>query len=402
MEPLLQNIRSQGRLPREVMLREQEGDGMAGSGNATHSIDRDWLRLWAQVLMALILAGWALRALSPITIPIVFSFFLALVVAPVERWVSQHVSHRLRWLGHGAAMSVIVIVLVVFVGCLWLSAQQVVGRFSGGLASLLPEVSGEGDQAEAGAGTGEAALTSLLEALRAAGGSFAERLTDWASSAAGTVAATLGSLVSAAVLVFFLTLLMLVEAPRWRAKIATLIDASSREDTFEAIGVIAQRLRRYLLVRLVLGLLTAMLYVGWLWLFGLDLLLVWGLLTVMLNFLPTIGSLISGILPVLYAFVTKDPWTAVIIGAGILLIEQVMGNYVDPVVQGRQISLSPLVVLVVLMFWGWIWGIAGAVLAVPITITLLVFAAHVRGLRGLALLISNETDLEGVDRIASR
>lgn len=158
----------------------------------------------------------------------------------------------------------------------------------------------------------------------------------------------------------------------------------------------------YLLVRLVLGLLTAMLYVGWLWLFGLDLLLVWGLLTVMLNFLPTIGSLISGILPVLYAFVTKDPWTAVIIGAGILLIEQVMGNYVDPVVQGRQISLSPLVVLVVLMFWGWIWGIAGAVLAVPITITLLVFAAHVRGLRGLALLISNETDLEGVDRIASR
>lgn len=54
------------------------------------------------------------------------------------------------------------------------------------------------------------------------------------------------------------------------------------------------------------------------------------------------------------------------------------------------------------MFWGWIWGVVGAVLAVPITITLLVFAAHIRGLRGLALLISDETEMKGIDRIASR
>lgn len=330
---------------------------MAEPGKAAGRLDRDRIRLWATVLIALILTGWALKALASIVIPIVFSFFLALVVAPVDSWVTGRVPRRFRWLGHLAAMTVIIVALALFVGCLWLSAQQVVGRFSdgsGGIGSLLPDggggsatggsTAGGGGGSGGGAGTGgsgQDGMGRLLDALRAAGGSFTERLSTWASNVAGAVVSTAGALVSATVLVFFLTLLMLVEVPRWRGKVATLIDESTREDTFEAVGVIAERLRRYLLIRLVLGLITAVLYVGWLWLFGLDLLLVWGLLTVVLNFLPTIGSLISGILPVLYAFVTKDPWTAVVIGAGILVIEQVMGNYIDPVVQGRQISLSP-------------------------------------------------------------
>ncbi len=407
--------------------------GMTTGRVVRDRVDRDRVRLWATILIAVILVGWALQALAAIMIPIVFAFFLALVVAPADNWVAARVPRRLRWLGHVAAMTAILIALALFVGCLWLSAQQVVGRFSSGsagIASLLPDVTGgsatggsgaggeaaqtaasggetgqagtSGSQGSDGAGagaSGEDGLPRLLDALRQAGGSFAGRLSDWASSAAGTVVSTAGSLVSAAVMVFFLTLLMLVEAPRWRDKLVTLIGASAREDTFDAIGVIAKRLRRYLLVRLVLGVLTAALYVGWLWFHGLDLLLVWGLLTVALNFVPTIGSLISGILPVIYAVVTRDPWTAAVIGAGILVIEQVMGNYIDPMIQGRQISLSPLVVLIVLLFWGWIWGVAGAVLAVPITITLLVFAAHVEGLRGIALLISDETDMKGVDRI---
>ncbi|WP_147115395.1 AI-2E family transporter, partial [Tateyamaria sp. syn59] len=71
-----------------------------------------------------------------------------------------------------------------------------------------------------------------------------------------------------------------------------------------------------------------------------------------------------------------------------------MGNYVDPRVQGRKVSLSPVVVLIVLLFWGWIWGVAGAVLAVPMTIAIAVISAHVPPLRPLAFLLDNETDPE--------
>src|SRR5690606_3089301 len=91
------------------------------------------------------------------------------------------------------------------------------------------------------------------------------------------------------------------------------------------------------------------LYAGWLAIFGTPLLLVWGILALLLNFIPTIGSLIAGILPVLFVFAQQDLQTAILVAAGLLVIEQVMGNYIDPKVTGRQLSLSPLVVLVSLL-----------------------------------------------------
>ncbi len=228
-----------------------------------------------------------------------------------------------------------------------------------------------------------------------------EELGSWASGIAVKILSTASSALFATVLVIFLTLIMLIEAPRWRQKLACVVDGPARRDVSESAAVIASLLRRYLVARTILGVLTAILYVTWLWIFGVDLLVVWALLTFVLNYIPTLGSLISGALPVLYAVVQKDPGTAVIVGIGIFAIEQVMGNYVDPRVQGRQVSLSSLVVLITLLVWGWIWGIAGAILAVPITIAAMIICAHVPSLRPFALMLSDESDFEGLDRQAS-
>lgn len=378
------------------------------------------------IVITIVLAGWALRAIGSIAVPLVFAIFLTLLIAPIDRWVSERVPQKLYWLGHVAAMTVILLGVVLFVGSLWLAAQQVISRFptgSGDLATLIPDLAGQtGSQgqtsgaslvpgAEAdrysavetetitGQGSG---LSSVLGVLRGAAGSLADEVSSWITDLATAVLSMAGGLLTALVLVFFLTLLMLVEAPRWESKLYTLFNRSARDGVFDATAVIAQRLRRFLLVRLVLGLITAALYVGWLWLFGTDLLLVWGLLAVLLNFIPTIGSLIAGILPVIYAYMTKDFGTAILVAAGILVIEQVMGNFVDPRVQGKTVSLSSLVILVALLLWGWVWGIAGAFLAVPITIAFLVIGTHVPALRPFALLISDETTLEGLERSASR
>ncbi|SFH26551.1 Predicted PurR-regulated permease PerM [Palleronia marisminoris] len=380
------------------------------------------------VVMAVILVGWMLRATSVFVVPIVFSVFLALLVAPVDRWGTEHAPDKFRWLGHVASMGTILLTLLVFIGCIWLAAQQVVERFplssdeAGGLlpsfgaevstatgpAPSAPDQSTPGDASaapSAGATAAEGSngiLSRLVDLFGSSGTSLANRLADWAAGHATAILGAAGTTLGAAVLVFFLTLMMLIESPRWQKKVATLSSEPSRQDTRESVGVIADRLRRYLWARTILGVLTAFLYVAWLWIFGVDLLIVWGLLAFLLNFIPTFGSLVAGILPVIYAFVQKDFGTAVAVGAGILVIEQIMGNYVDPRVQGRQVSLSPLVVLIALLFWTWLWGIAGAFLAVPVTIAIATIAAHVGPLRPLGLLLSNETDAEGLDRMASR
>ncbi len=396
--------------------------------------------LWLLVTIAVILIGWALHATGAFMVPVVFSVFLALLVAPLDRGIAKRVPDKVRWLGHVAAMGAILVALVVFVGLIWVAAQQVVERFpfSGDGAPLLPEIgavvtgASEGATADAGEAAQAAAAAEgaapaspaadsaaagqppaehtlasrglwrrLSEVFSGAGGSLAGRLGDWASGIASQVLSAAGTTLGMTVLVFFLTLLMLSEGPNWREKMTTVLDAPARRNAMDSVQVIGDRLRRYLLARTVLGLITAVLYGVWLWLFGVDLLVVWALLAYLLNYIPTLGSLVAGVLPVLYAFVQKDLGSAVAVGTGIFVIEQVMGNYIDPRVQGQQVSLSPLVVLITLLVWGWIWGIAGAILAVPITIAGMIICAHVGPLRPFALMLSNASDLEALDRQAT-
>lgn len=364
-------------------------------------------------------------------VPVVFSIFLALLVAPLDRKVADRVPEKLGWLGHLVGMGAILASLLIFVGLIWVSAQQVIERFpfSGGSGSLLPNFGDEvrggpgGTAPAATEGAGAAATTGASAPSEVADGqalsrsefldrfgqvfsgasvSLVERFRDWASGMATQTLRAAGTTLFATVLVFFLSLIMLIEGPKWRQKIVDVLDAPARRKAMNAIGVIADRLRRYLLARTILGVVTAALYVAWLWIFGVDLLVVWALLAFLLNYVPTLGSLIAGVLPVAYAFVQKDFSTAAAVGAGIFVIEQVMGNYVDPRVQGRQVSLSSLVVLVTLLVWGWIWGVAGAILAVPITIAAMIVCAHVQPLRPFALMLSNASDMDGLDRQAGR
>jgi AI-2 transport protein TqsA len=279
--------------------------------------------------------------------------------------------------------------MVFFVGSILIAAQQVTNQLpqdASGWNALVPEA-GAADLQDA---TG--LLPRVASIIASAGDSFLGRMAEWTVGYASTILGMTGTVLGGAVFVFFLTLMMLVEAPSWRDKLLHLAAPDSEDDALSAVREIAQRLRRYLLVRTVMGAVTALLYAGWLWLFGVELLFVWGLLAFVLNYIPTIGSLVAGIAPVIYAFLTRDPGTALFVGGGILVIEQVMGNYVDPRVQGSQVSISPLVVLVVLLFWVWIWGIAGAVLAVPITIAILIVSGHVTAMRPLAILLGDDPD----------
>jgi AI-2 transport protein TqsA len=373
---------------------------------------------WLLSAVVVILAGWSLRAMAPVLIPITFSIFLAMVVWPLDRWVAHRLPVKLGWLGHVAAMAAILLALAAFVGTVWIAARQVVTRFpamsSGfgqragaaqdgsaaveGAAGFVASVAHAPAGSKSGLG---GVLSQLAETLGSAGGSLARRLADWVSGFAMEVIQMAGTTLGALALVLFLTLLMLGETRRWRNKLFSALNGSARDEARESVSVIAALLRRYLLARTVLGLLTAALYVGALWLFGVDLLIVWGLLAFVLNFIPTVGSLIAGGLPVLYAFFQKDPATALMVGAVILFIEQVMGNYVDPRVGGPQVSLSPLVALIALVLWGWLWGVPGAILAAPVTIAMMISFAHVEHLRPVALFLSNERDMRGLDRIAS-
>ena len=369
------------------------------------------LRTWLLGAAALVLVGWALHAMAVVAVPVAFALFLALMLAPMVAWVRARVPERLGWLGHLAASAVLIAVAVVFVGGLWLSAQRVLAAFPGvsrNLSEMIPGIGAEGadDGSDAPApsegGDAPASVTGALSDVAGVGEDLAGRVSEFISGGAAAVLDAATATLSGAVLVFFLTLLMLIDAPGWRRRLGQILGPEPRHDLFETAEVVGRQVRRYLVIRAAMGVLTAVLYVAWLWIMGVDLLLVWALLTFLLSFVPTLGSVASGILPAVYAVFTKDFGSAVLVGLGLLAIEQVIGNFVDPRVSGRLISVSPLVILVSLLLWGWIWGAPGLLLAVPMTIAALVACAHVEALRPVALLLSDRRSTEEVDELATR
>src|SRR4029079_4080864 len=115
----------------------------------------------------------------------------------------------------------------------------------------------------------------------------------------------------------------------------------------------------------------------------------WGLLNFLLNFVPVFGNIVGIILPTLYALIQFQDWTmSLVTFLGSAILQVVISNFIYPWMQGERLSLSPAAIVVALAFWSWIWGIAGALLAVPLTAALVIICEHFRSTTWVALLLS--------------
>jgi AI-2 transport protein TqsA len=329
---------------------------------------------------------WVLRETYTVLMPTATALLLALGVWPLVSAIRDHVPRPLGWLGAIAGMVVVLAFLALFFAGIGYAGQRVYSLMQdivpqlrerlGSLPFDVPDIPTE--LPEPGSG------------ILSGGGQLASS----ALSVLGTTASMIGGLI----LILFLMLLMLTEADNWRAKIETLSQGErDRPDWLEIGRSVGSKFRAYFTTRLLVGVISGTLYTLFLLVFGVEYALLWGVLTVLLNFVPTIGSIISGVLPTIYVFVTRDIGTALLVGAGLLVIEQVMGNFVDPKLMGKRLAISPLVVLVTLVFWSLVWGVAGALLAVPLTVLAMVVMSHFDRFRPAALLLTDCEDLEALD-----
>lgn len=137
------------------------------------------------------------------------------------------------------------------------------------------------------------------------------------------------------------------------------------ESTFKNI---TDRVQNYIFTKFLISVVTGILVGIVLALFGVDFVLVWVVLTILLNFIPTIGSIIAVILPMLMTIVQFESFTTTILVTGIIgTIQNLVGNILEPKIMGNKLGLNPLVILISLLLWGFIWGIPGMFISVPLT-----------------------------------
>ncbi|MEJ2636537.1 MAG: AI-2E family transporter [Calditrichia bacterium] len=192
----------------------------------------------------------------------------------------------------------------------------------------------------------------------------------------------------------FLVLLFLLFILIGRNQLIIKVQLAFKTDTATRIANmlknINKQIQRYLIAKSLISLATGLLYGIVLSIFGVEFALIWGILAFMLNFIPNIGSIIATILPLSIALIQFPSLTTVIWLAIILVsIQIIIGNFLDPRIVGRSVNLSPLVVLFSLMFWGWLWGIIGMFLAVPISVIIKIVFENTNSLRFLSVMMSS-------------
>jgi predicted PurR-regulated permease PerM len=155
---------------------------------------------------------------------------------------------------------------------------------------------------------------------------------------------------------------------------------------------IDSQIQKYLAIKTVVSFFTGVFALIVLLLFGVDFAILFGLLTFILNYIPNIGSFIATAFPVFFAiFQFETIWPAVWILVILVVIQQIMGTIVEPRLMGEGLDLSPLVILFFLFFWGWLWGIPGMILAVPIAAIVKIVTSNIPELEFIAIFMSKGT-----------
>jgi predicted PurR-regulated permease PerM len=131
---------------------------------------------------------------------------------------------------------------------------------------------------------------------------------------------------------------------------------------------IGDSIRRYLAIKTLTSTLTGFLAYGALMLLGVKFAPLWGLVAFLLNFVPAVGSVIAAIPAIALALIDNSPQTAALVTLCYVGINIAIGNFLEPRVMGEGMGLSPLIVVTSLVFWGWVLGPVGMVLAVPLTV----------------------------------
>jgi len=200
---------------------------------------------------------------------------------------------------------------------------------------------------------------------------------------------TAGGIAATLTLVALYIGFLLAERGRLGPKIDRLADRPGEARQIKhAIEDITESVRRYLWIKTILSVVTAGISYAVLKALGVDFAETWALLIFLLNYIPSIGSVLGVVFPALLALVQFETlWEFFVIAVLLAGTQFIIGNVIEPRLMGRSLNLSPFVVMASLAFWGMIWGVIGAFLSVPMTTAFVIVCSHVPSLRWIAILL---------------
>lgn len=332
---------------------------------------------------AVILLGVVFKNLSSVMLPVIFSVLLGFVLLPVVQNLNR--KFHIPWALGAITMTILAVLLVGILSSLLIaSLSQIISQFPKyerrfmTIYRLAAENFGlEIDE--------EKSFLSNIWRLN----QFRDTIKNFAIAVSGGLV-TIGKTLFT---VFLLLAFFLIELKNTQTKIEDVFAGKTDErKRFTIISTkIVSEVIHYLSIKFSLSFLTGILV--WLGtsLIQMDFPVVWGFLAFIMNFIPTFGSIISCVLTILFAILQFYPgiWEIIVVIFLMISVNFVLGNIIEPKIEGEDLGLSPFVILVSLSLWGYIWGFVGMILAVPMMVIIKITCENVDYLKGFAIFIGN-------------
>ena len=302
---------------------------------------------------------------------LLFTLFLAVIGAPLVLWLERkRIPYVVAVILIVAGMTAVLVVVGVVVGAS-------LNRFYTDLPSYQALLQKR---------------ISSLQALLAANGititdSLPVHLTD-TEVVKGLVASLLrglGSTLFELAMILLTVTFILLEAPSFPVKLRAILGDPKKD--FHLFMKFIYDIQHYMNIKTAISLMEGILVGVWLFSLGVDFPILWGFLVFLLRYVPNVGALIAAVPAVLLAFIEFGLGRAAQVAIVYLAVEFILGNLVEPMLMGRKLGLSALVVIVSLIFWGSLLGIVGVVLCIPLTMTLKFVCENNKNTRWIAVLL---------------
>jgi predicted PurR-regulated permease PerM len=337
------------------------------------------------MLASAVVALAGMRAASPVIGPVLIALLITIAWSPASDWLRKRGLPSTLAALTGVLLSIVIIALLVLL--VWSSVTQLQSNLPGyterinevrsSLNELLQRLPFDSSQ--------------LLSAESLQPGALVSRTL----GVLGGITATAGNLT----LLILIMAFMMIEAVRYPQKLHDAIATSGASG--QQFTAFAGSMRSYVVINTIFGLIAAVSNTVFLMIVGVDFALLWGVLSFFLSFLPNVGFLLAMAPPALLALLQFGVGKAVIVLVGFSVINTILDTLIKPRFLGESLDISPAVVVISLVFWGWLLGPVGAVLAVPLSLAARFLFESFDDVRWLAHLISDADAGDRADRGAT-
>jgi len=340
------------------------------------------LFIFASIVISLV----GIKFAAPILVPFLLAFFVAVICNPAIKFMEHYKIRR--------GLAIALVILFIFLA--FISFGGVIGSTITGFRHTLPsyQLQLSNDLNWFIRWFAKHNLTISLDEVKKHFN--LAKVVELTSNSLSGFSSALGS----TFLLLLTVIFMLGEGNVFTKKIHLVFGHES--DVEERVRHFLNSVNKYMAIKTIISLITALIIGFGLWLMGVEFFVLWALLAFLLNYIPNIGAIIAAIPAVALTFLQLGYTSASFVALLFLIVNMVMGSFIEPKLMGRNLGLSTLAVFLSLIFWGWLLGMVGMLLSVPLTMILKIGLENTQSGRGFAIFLSSEDEVNSLGNLNDR